>query len=80
MKYACNHHWKYDDYKVAFMSGLLQTITIMAAELANLLVILLDDTITDIVMDFTAIAVISQLGNIFYMASIEKSWKELING
>ena len=78
MKYACNHPWKFIDYKVAFLAGFLQTITIVAVELLNLLIILMDTSILDIVMNHMAIVVISQFGNFFYMASSEKKWKEVI--
>ena len=59
MKYACNHHWKFVDYKVAFLAGLLQTITIMTVELVNLLLILMETSIVEIVMNHMAIVVIS---------------------
>ena len=78
MKYACNHYWKFEDYKFAFLAGLLQTITIMAVELVNLLVILMETSIVEIVMNHMAIVVISQFGNFFYMASSEREWKEVI--
>ena len=38
MKYACNHHWKFEDYRVAFLAGFLQTIAIMTVELVNFIV------------------------------------------
>ena len=79
MKFACNHPWKFDDYKIAFMAGFLQTITIMAVELVNLLVILMETSIIEIVMNHMAIVVISQFGNFFYLASTEREWKDLIN-
>ena len=79
MKFACNHPWKFDDYKIAFLAGFLQTITIMAVELVNLLVILLETSIIEIVMNHMAIVVISQFGSFFYMASTEREWKKLIN-
>ena len=80
MKFACNHPWKFDDYKIAFMAGFLQTITIMAVELVNLLVILMETSIIEIVMNHMAIVVISQFGNFFYMAITEREWKEVITG
>ena len=79
MKFACNHPWKFDEYKFAFFAGFFQTISIMAVELVNLLVILLETSIIEIVMNHMAIVVISQFGNFFYMASTEREWKKLIN-
>ena len=78
MKYACNHHWKFEDYRVAFLAGFLQTIAIMTVELVNFIVILLESNIIEIVMNHMAIVVISQFGNFFYMAITEKEWKDVI--
>ena len=62
MKYALNHWWKFKSYHRAFLAGLLQTITIMSVEIANIIVILMQDNIIEIVMNFLAIVVISQFG------------------
>ena len=78
MKYALNHWWKFDNFSVAFLAGFLQTITIMSVEVANMIVILIQHSIIEIVMNFMAIVVISQFGNFFYMTSADNKWKDII--
>ena len=78
MKFAVNHWWKFNNYRNAFLAGLLQTITIMCVEIVNISVILIQHSIIEIVMNFMAIVVISQFGNFFYLAFVEQEWKEII--
>ena len=78
MKFAVNHWWKFNNYRVAFYAGLLQTTTIMYVEIVNITVILIQHSIIEIVMNFMAIVVISQFGNFFYLAFTEREWKEVI--
>ena len=40
MKYALNHHWKFINYRHAFLGGLLQVLMVMAVEFVNFLAVL----------------------------------------
>lgn len=68
MKFSLNHHERFDQSYVAFMSGLLQACMIMVVETVNFLAILNAVTVLDIVMNFMALAVISEFDDTFYEA------------
>ena len=65
MKYSVNHYWKFDNYKLAFLPGLLQTIAMLVIIIINFLVIMISGEILDIAKDFTALMIIADFDNIF---------------
>ena len=65
MKYAVNHRWKFDNYKLAFLPGFLQVIAMVVITLINFVVIMISTSIIDIAKDFTALMIISDFDNIF---------------
>lgn len=40
MKFALNHSFRFDDYKIAFFAGFMQTLSCLFIEFINLIVIL----------------------------------------
>ena len=52
MKYAVNHPWKFEDYRVAFFSGFMQTNVVIIVELVNFIALITNETVLDIVMNF----------------------------
>ena len=40
MKYAVNHRWKFESYKIAFWSGFLQAFMVVLVESVNFMAIL----------------------------------------
>jgi len=74
MKYALNHQWKFNRWRWAYMAGLCQVITNAFVAIISYFVITFDETVTDAVMDFLALQVISDLAKHFfveYMKSAE---------
>ena len=65
MKYSVNHYWKFDNYKLAFLPGLLQTLAMFIIITINFLVIMISGEILDIAKDFTALMIIAEFDNIF---------------
>ena len=73
MKYATNHHWKFRNWRHAFMIGLCQTIVLMICEFVNLVILCTNQSILEIIMNFLAIIVITEFDDVFfYMVQDEK--------
>lgn len=68
MKFAINHHYRFDNPQVAFMAGFLQATSIFVIELVNFIVILTSATYLDVVMNFMALAVIAEFDDKFFDA------------
>jgi hypothetical protein len=66
MKYALNHPWRFENWKIAFLSGFLQASIIIVIEMVNFLSILSSYAVLDIVMNFLALVVISDFDDFFY--------------
>ena len=79
MKFALNHKWKFSSWYLAFFAGLCQFLITFAVTLINYFVIIFQNEILDIVKDFLAIKVISELDNetLFYIE--HKGRKEISN-
>ena len=68
MKYAVNHPWKFINYRHAFLAGFLQMIMSVGVEFVNFLAVLDQTTFADMVMNFTALVIISEFDDFFYHA------------
>jgi len=79
MKLVLNHDWRFEDFVLAaFIAGLMQTVTAVLIEVVNLVVILKNDTVIDVVMNFMALEIVANFDNIFYAALGENMIKELV--
>lgn len=78
MKFALNHHYRFDSYKIVFISGLMQASMIFIVEIVNFIVILNSFSIKSIVADFMALVVISEFDDAFYSALGEDQNKTII--
>jgi len=79
MKYAVNHRHAFLDYKKAFMMGFLQSFLTIGVETVNLLVILQSNTTQDVVMNFIAVAIISDFDNFVFSSLRNSPLKELVD-
>ena len=79
MKYALNHEWRFENWKIAFFSGFLQTTVIVLIEFVNFLAILTSFTTLDVVLNFLALCVISDFDDFFYGSLRDEPLKELLN-
>ena len=66
MKYSVNHRWKFIDYKIAYLSGLLQASMVLFVETINFLALLTNTEVIGIVMDFLALVIIAEFDDFFY--------------
>ena len=66
MKFANNHSWKFKRPGFAFIAGLCQASIIMFVTLLNYYTIIDANTVKDVVMNFLALAVITEMDDFFY--------------
>mmetsp|Transcript_21678 Transcript_21678/g.29053 ORF Transcript_21678/g.29053 Transcript_21678/m.29053 type:complete len:251 (-) Transcript_21678:53-805(-) len=78
MKYAVNHPWKFINYHHAFLAGFLQVLMVMAVEFVNFLAVLDQSSFSDIVMNFTALVIISEFDDYFFGAFKDEDLKAAI--
>lgn len=76
MKFALNHKWKFSSWQLAFLSGFTQFLITFFVTVINYFVIIFQNQILDIVKDFLAIKVISELDDYFF---VEHSGKKEIS-
>ncbi len=75
MKYTLNHTWRFENWHLAFLCGLLQTIVIGLVEIVNFIAIMSSGTVVNVVMNFLALVVISEFDDFFYQALGEDDCK-----
>lgn len=80
MKYALNHRWKFEYPVMAILASTLQTLMNMTVVILNYEAILLSDNTMDIVMDFLALVVVSELDDYFYQTHGDSICKDIIQG
>ena len=78
MKFSINHDHKFSNYKLAFLSGFLQASMIFVVESVNFMIILAAKEYSEIVMNFMAIAIISEFDDFFYRAIGDDPLKALL--
>ena len=66
MKYALNHKWKFSNWRLAYASGLGQVIITMIVTIINYFIIIFTGDIIEMVKDFLAVKVISELDDYFF--------------
>ena len=66
MKYALNHKWKFSNWRLAYCSGLGQVIITGIVTIINYFIIIFTGDIIEMVKDFLAVKVISELDDYFF--------------
>ena len=59
MKFAINHKWKFARWRYGYLAGLAQTLISYFVAILSYFLILFDDTVLDVVLDFVALEIIS---------------------
>ena len=59
MKYTINHPWKFEHWFVAFIINLMQVGIVMLVEIISILIILLQDSVIDVLMNFISLAIVT---------------------
>ena len=68
MKYAVNHDWKFENYKIAWFCGWMQAFNVIIVELVNFAALLINFEIIEVIRNFLALVVISQFDEYFFGA------------
>ena len=67
MKYALNHPWKFTSWSRAYRVGLLQMSVVLSLEVVNLSFMLTNITISEIIMSFLALLIISEFDDYLFL-------------
>ena len=68
MKYSLNHPWKFETPKNAFFAGMLQTLVLIMVTFCNYFVIIGEKDVSNVLINFLALLVISELDNFFFIS------------
>ena len=66
MKFANNHWWLFTNWIFAYLTGFFQMIIVVSLELINLALLATNDTILDVIMNFTALLILIEFDNILF--------------
>ena len=69
MKFAVNHPWKFEDYKIAYAVGFMQMSMVVIVEFVNFVALITNNAVLDVVMNFLALVVIAEFDDYFYESS-----------
>ena len=64
MKYITNHEWKFISPKTAYLACLAEVVSVVFIALTNYVVIAEAPDIMELAKDFTALTIISEIGQI----------------
>ena len=79
MKFSVNHPWKFIDWKLAYATGLLQIVAVVATELATYFMLLFAaDAMLDVLANYAIVLVIVDFGGYFYALNPNTKNKEII--
>lgn len=68
MKYSLNHKEEFCSYKTVFIVGFMQFIMVICVEVVNMFYICIANDITEVIMNFIALAIIAEFDDMFYKA------------
>jgi len=78
MKYSINHPWKFNNWWSAFSVGLYQFIIIVMVEFVSMMVLLLQQSVLDVLMNFLALTVLTQFDDYLFMSLHDDPVSKLI--
>ena len=66
MKYSMNHPWKFRKWTSAFSVGFGQMFVVTSVEVVNMAILITNNTIIDILMNFLALVIITDFDDYFF--------------
>jgi hypothetical protein len=79
MKFSLNHSYRFEKAFIPFLAGFLQASSIFVIEIVNFIVILTSADYLSVVMNFLALAVISEFDDAFYTSIVQDDLKEILS-
>ena len=71
MKYTTNHPWKFEHWFIAFFINFMQVGVTMAVESCSVSILLLQESVLDVLMNFISIHIITELDDYFFQTLYE---------
>ena len=78
MKYSINHSWKFDNFRIAFLSGFLQGFMVVSVEVINFINLLLRNQVMVIVMSFLSLVIVANFDDFFYSVFKNEDLKAIV--
>ena len=78
MKYSINHPWKFDNWWSAFMVGFYQFTILVMVEFVSMMVLLLQQSVLDVLMNFLALTVLTEFDDYLFLSLQSEPVSELI--
>lgn len=78
MKFVLSHSYRFESPFIAFLAGFMQATSIIGIEVVNFFIILTSATFLEVVMNFMALAIISEFDNAFYDSLGDDENKKLV--
>ena len=78
MKYTLNHPWKFEHWFIAFMVNFLQIVILFSVESVCIALLLLQENVLDVLMNFISLAIISELDDFLFQTLYENPINWLI--
>ena len=78
MKYSINHPWKFTSWWGAFNVGLWQFGILVMVEFVSLMVLLLQQTVLDVLMNFLALTIITEFDDYLFATLFDDPVSKLI--
>ena len=79
MKYSINHPWKFEYWFIAFMANFAQVSILILVECICLALLLLQESVLDVLMNFLALTIITELDDYLFQTIYENPISKLIS-
>ena len=77
MKFALNHHWRFDSTSLAFISCFCQIIVMIYSEALFYLIVVLEHDIIEVIMNFMALYFICKLDEMILTELNQNNFDEI---
>ena len=78
MKYTINHPWKFEHWFIAFLGNFFQAIMRVLTETVFYAILLVQESVLDVLIIFLVVSIIAQLDSIFFSTLHENPISRLI--
>ena len=78
MKYTLNHPWKFEHWFRAFIVNFLQIVVLVLVEGVCISLLILQENVIDVIMNFISLAIISELDDYLFQTLYENPINWLI--
>ena len=79
MKFAMNHKWKFPHWLRAYLVGLTQFLIVVLMESVNMTILMSNQTVLEIVINFLALVVISEFDDFLFSTLRQDPFTKLVS-